>query len=775
MTMLIAILTMGLASMISRANAQERFTISGQIKDGTSGEDLPFASVQISEIEGMGTSSNIYGFYSLTLDAGEYTIRCQSLGFSVMDRKVILDQDIRLDIELIAISQQLEAAVVSTEKENENITRNEGSVTTIDIKDVKNITVLGGEPDIIRIMQFDPGVKPAGEGSSGYYVRGGGIDQNLILLDEAPVYNPSHLLGFFSVFNGDALKGANMYKSGMPAEYGGRTSSVMDIRMKDGNSKNYQLSGGLGILSGRLTLEGPIVKDKGSFIVSGRRSWADLLTRAGDWEFSNSILYFYDLNLKANYRINENNKLYASGYFGRDRFGFQDEFDLNWGNATGTLRWNHIFNDRIFSNTSVIISDYDYEVGFGSDEDRLGLQSVVRDVNLKQDFSFYADNNNTIKFGFNVIDHEIEPGNLSAGSNTGINSRDAEVKHGLEAAVYVQNQQNITRRLNANYGLRVSYFNQLGEGTKYFFDEDGFLTESQEVDAGESIADYTQFEPRLSLNYSVDEFSAVKLGYNRSAQYLHLLTNATSSAPTDTWIMSTNNVKPQLADQLSLGYFRNIINNTYELSIEGYYKDMQNVIDYRTGADVFFNQELEGDLLSGDGEAYGLEFLIKRRKGKFTGQLGYTWSRSFREIDGINNGEKYSARQDRIHDVNLVMLCDLNERISLSANFVYNTGDAVTYPAGRYVVDGLVVPYYTERNAERMPDYHRLDVGMTLKGKETETYESSWSFGLYNAYARDNAFTIDFRPNEDSPEQTEAVQVTLFSIVPSITYNFTFK
>lgn len=755
--------------------AQDTFTVSGQVKDAGTGEDLPFVTVFAPDLDGVGTSSNIYGFYALNLPEGTHRILFQSVGYTTIEKSVTLTADQRLDIELGSSVEQMEEAVVSSEKENTNITRNEGSLTTIDMQEVKKITVFGGEPDIIKIIQFDPAVKPAGEGSSGFYVRGGGIDQNLIQLDEAVVYNPSHLLGLFSVFNGDALKGATLYKGGMPAEYGGRSSSVMDVRMKDGNSKQHTVSGGLGILSGRLTVEGPLVKDKSSFIISGRRTWTDLLLSAAGGDFANSSLYFYDLNLKANYRINDNNRIFASGYFGRDQFGFDDQFGLEWGNATGAVRWNHIFNERLFSNTSFIVSNYDYEFGFGVDQDRLAVESVINDLNLKQDFTYYLNNDNTLKFGLNLIDHTIEPGNLNAGSNTGVSSRQAEVKHGFEGAVYVQNQQNISPRLNANYGLRVSYFSQLGEGTKYTYDDNGSVLSSETFGAGERIADYLQWEPRLSLNYSLNETSALKLGYNRSAQYLHLLTNATSSTPTDTWIMSSNNIKPQLADQVALGYFRNLQNGTYEVSVEGYYKDMQNVIDYRNGADVFFNEQLEGDLLSGDGQAYGVEFLVKKRKGKFTGQFGYTWSRSFRQIDGINDGDKYSARQDRVHDLNIVALYQLNERISLSANFVYYTGDAVTYPTGRYLVDGLVVPLYTERNAERMPDYHRLDIGLTLEGKETDRYKSSWSFGVYNLYGRENAFSISFQPSENDPLVTEAVQLSLFKYVPSVTYNFAFK
>ena len=759
----------------SNAGAQESFTLSGQLRDADTGEDLPFAAIVAPDIEAVGTTSNVYGFYSITLPKGVHRLQFINMGYVTVEEAIDFSQDQRLDVEMSSNIEMLEEAVVASEKENSTVTSNEGSLTTIDMKDVKKITVFGGEPDIMKIVQFDPGVKPAGEGSSGFYVRGGGIDQNLILLDEAVVYNPSHLLGLFSVFNGDALKGANLYKGGMPAEFGGRASSVMDMRMKDGNSKHLTASGGLGILSARLTLEGPLVKDKSSFIVSGRRTWTDLLLSAAGGDWSTSSLFFYDFNAKVNYRFNENNRLFASGYFGRDKFGFQDQFGLNWGNATGTLRWNHILNERLFSNTSLVLSNYDYEFGLGMGEDGIAVQSVIRDVNVKQDFSYYLNNDNTLKLGFNVIHHTLEPGNLDAGNNTGLSNREADQKYGFENAVYVQNQQQLTPKLNANYGLRVSHFSQVGSGTKYTFDNDGNLLTSEDFEAGERIADYLQWEPRLSLNYAVNEMSALKLGFNRSAQYMHLLTNATSSTPTDTWIMSSNNVRPQMTNQLALGLFNTLRSGTYEFSLEGYYKDMQNLIDYRNGADVLFNELIEGDLLSGNGKAYGIEFLAKKKRGRFSGQFGYTWSRSFRQIDGINNGDKYSARQDRIHDLNIVALFQLNERVSLSSNFVYYTGDAVTFPSGRYYVDGMLVPLYTARNAERMPDYHRLDFGLTIEGKENESYTSSWSIGIYNVYGRENAFSISFEPSDNDPLVTEAVQLSLFKYVPSITYNFAFK
>lgn len=752
-----------------------QYTVSGQIKDAETGEDLPFVNVIITDLSGVGVTSNIYGFYSIQLPPGEYTIKYQFIGYLSQSKQVSLSNDLRQNVELAPNAEVLDEVVITGEAENENVTRNEGSVTKLDMQEVKTIATFGGEPDIIKVIALNPGIKSAGEGNTGFYVRGGGLDQNLILLDEAPVYNPSHVLGFFSVFNGDALKGATLYKGGIPAEYGGRTSSVMDIRMKEGSNKDFGVSGGVGLLQGRLTVEGPIVKDKGSFIVSGRRTYIDLLTSASsDETISNSSLFFYDFNAKANYRINDKNRIFLSGYFGRDNFGFDNQFGINWGNATGTLRWNHLFSDQLFSNTSLIFSDYNYEFSFGQDEDLLGMQSLIRDLNLKQDFTYYLNNDNVLKFGFQVINHTIEPGNLLAGANTGFNADDLETRNGREGALYIQNQQNITARLNINYGLRLSAFSQFGPVTQYNFDDDGELTSTEELDDNEALGDYVNLEPRFTANYSLTEFSSLKFGYNRTAQYLHVLSNATSSSPTDVWVMSSNNIKPQLADQVSLGYFKNLKGNAYEFSSEVYYKDMQNVIDYRNGAEFFFNEEIEGDLVSGDGESYGLELQLKKKKGKLTGWVGYTLARTTRQIDEINNGEKFSARQDRTHDISLVAMYKLSKKLTLSGNFIYYTGDAVTFPAGRYEVDGLVVPVYSERNAERMPDYHRLDLSVTWQRKKTKKFESSWNFSLYNAYGRENAFTIDFRPNEDSPSVTEATQVSLFRWVPSFTYNFKF-
>ncbi|KXX68463.1 TonB-dependent receptor [Flammeovirga sp. SJP92] len=768
-------LTIILLTISSISLGQTKYTLSGQIKDASNGEDLPFATVTVKELKGVGVTANTYGYYSLSLPEGNYTVIYQYIGYDVIEKSIELNKNITISLELPTSAQNLEEVVVTAEREDRNITSNEGSVTKIDTKAIRELPTFGGEVDIIKVMQTQPGVKASGEGGSGFYVRGGGLDQNLVLLDEAPVYNPSHLLGFFSVFNGDAIKGATMYKGGMMPEYGGRTSSVLDIRMKDGNAKDLSVTGGIGTIASRLTVEGPIVKDKGSFMISGRRTYADLfLGLSNDPSFSNSSLYFYDLNLKANYRITEKDRIFISGYFGQDKLGMDGSVNMDYGNATGTLRWNHVFSSKLFSNTSFIYSNYNYEFGFGADEDKIGLESIIKDINIKQDFSFYASTKHTIKFGFNAIHHTIEPGNLSAGSNTGINPQDSEKKYGIEGAIYIQDEFKISNRLSINYGLRYSLFQGIGTGTEYQFNDKGEVIGAKEYGDGETMQYYGGFEPRLSANYIINPKSSVKLGYNKNYQYLHMLSNSTSSSPTDTWIMSSNNVKPQEAEQISLGYFRNFKDNTFETSVEAYYKDMKNVIDYKTGANVFLNDQLEGDLVYGKGRAYGVEFMIKKNKGRLTGWLGYTLSRSEKQFDEINNGDWFAARQDRIHDINLVAIYKINPKLTLSGNFIYYTGDAITFPSGRYEVDGKVIPYYTERNGYRMPDYHRLDLALTWIRKKTDKFESSWNFSIYNVYGRENAYTISFEPSEEDPNTTEAVQLALFKWVPSVTYNFKF-
>ncbi len=769
--------------------AQQKYTISGTVKDGDTGEDMIGVDILVKGQPGVGTVTNEYGFYSLTLPEGAYIIAYSFFGFETQEFEVDLKDNVRNDVEIGFQAEVLDQVEITAEKEDENVTSTEVGVETIDIKKIESIPVLFGEKDVLKTIQLMPGVKSAGEGNAGFYVRGGGADQNLILLDGAPVYNASHLLGFFSVFNSDALKDVKLYKGSIPAEYGGRLSSVMDIKMKEGNAKQFQADGGIGLISSRLTLQAPIKKDKGSFIISGRRTYADMFLKLSqDSTLNQSVLYFYDLNAKANYELGDKDRLFLSGYFGRDNFGFSNVFGFDWGNATGTLRWNHIYGDKLFGNASLIFSNYSYEISFGDGEDETALGSVIQDWNFKKDFDYFANDKNTISFGGNLIYHKIKPGEIESSEFT---AADIQTNYSLESAAYVANEQKIgDGRLKLNYGLRFSNFTQLGPGDIYSYNAEGELMDTTAYSRGEAVASYNGLAPRFSSNFSINEFSSVKAAYTRTYQFLHLLSNATSSTPTDVWLPSSNNIKPEIGDQYSIGYYRNLRNNEYELSAETYYKNIQNAIDIRLGADVNFNPTIEGDLLFGDGRAYGLELYFKKRKGKLTGWISYALARTERQIAGINDGAWYPAKQDRTHDVSIVGIYKINDRIDLSGAWVYYTGNAVTFPVGKYVVDGTQYNLYSTRNGDRMPDYHRLDLGMTLRTKDfklvrnPETGEdekvdkkwtSSWNFSIYNVYARENAYSIDFRQSETNPNVTEAVQLSLFSIIPTITYNFHFK
>lgn len=761
------------SSIVSTLTFSQKFTISGNVTDALNGEDLIGATISVKNQSGIRTSTNVYGFYSLTLEKGDYTIVYQSIGYSNIEKSLVLTENTTLNIELSEENTQLKDFVVSDSVENENVKQVQMSVIKLDPKSIETIPVLLGEADIVKTLQLQPGIQSAGEGSSGFFVRGGGIDQNLILLDEAVVFNASHLLGFFSVFNSDAIKDVTLYKGGIPAEYGGRGSSVMDIKMRDGNNKKFGARGGIGLISSRLTLEAPIVKDKGSFMIAGRRSYADLFLKlSSDDALKKTKLYFYDLNLKANYTLNKNNRLYLSGYFGRDKFGASG-FGFNWGNATGTIRWNHLFSNKLFSNTSFIVSNYDYAFEIGEDEDRFGIKAYILDYNLKQDFSFYPNEKNTIKFGFNAIYHTFGPGELFA-ENPSFNPEKLQKRYAFEGALYLQNEQQVSSLLTLQYGLRYSMFNYMGKGTAKTYNDEGEEVFSKEYNAFESIQYYGGFEPRFAAKYQLNETSSLKASLNRNYQYIHLLSNTTSSSPTDSWVPSSNNVKPQIIDQIALGYFQNFKGGTYEFSGEIYYKNLLNQIDYRNGAQLFLNDNVEGELVYGKGVAYGIELFLKKTRGSLTGWVGYTLSRSLRTFDAINNGNPYSSKQDRIHDISIVGMYKLSEKWALSANWVYNTGQPATFPAGQYKIEGVTVPYYTERNGYRFPDYHRLDLGATWYTKKTEKFESSWTFSVYNAYGRENAFTITFQQNEDNPSNTEAVQTALFKIIPSVTYNFKF-
>lgn len=750
------------------ASAQEKHTISGEVIDAATGEALIGVTIYTAD-KTTGTMTNTYGFYSLTLPAGEQSIFYSFVGYETQQRQINLVSDQTIKIQLKINETALSEVVVSAEKKDKNIAVTQMTGEKLDMKTIDKLPVLFGERDVLKTIQLLPGISTVSEGGNGFSVRGGSIDQNLILLDEAPVYSASHLMGFFSVFNADAIKGMTVYKSGIPANYGGRAASVLDITMRDGNMKKIQGSGGIGLLASRLTLEGPIIEDKMSFIVSGRRSYADIIAKGANQIESGTKMYFYDLNAKLNYKINDNNRLFLSGYFGKDDFGFED-MGMDWGNTTATLRWNHLFSAQLFSNTTLLYSEYDYGFNFG---DNGSMKSGIKDVSIKQDFTWYSNPQNTLKYGLNATYHTFYPGEFLFEDNSISDIKVAE-KQALESSMYISNEQKIGSKLIFDYGLRTSMFNQFGKGENITYDDDNNIIDREYFDKGEIMQSYYGLEPRLGINYRYSSNSSLKASYNRMVQYLHLMSNSTSGQPTDTWTPSTFNIEPTTVNQYSVGYFRNFMDNTFEFSTETYYKTMNNISDYKDGTQVMLNEDIESYILQGEGRSYGLEFYLKKKYGDFTGWVSYTLSKTENKIEGINNGEWYDSSYDKTHDVSVVTSYQFTPRLSVSANWIFYTGNAVTFPSGKYEFDGYQVPYYTERNGYRMPDYHRLDLNIHLEGKGKRRIKSSWDFSLYNLYNRMNAYTINFRESESNPNVTEAVKLSLFGIVPSVTWNFKF-
>ncbi len=755
-------------------NAQDNYTINGVVKDSLSGETLIGVTLKFTAASQSGTSTNAYGFYSYKLSPGEYTLSVSYIGYRSINKKVSINSDLRLDLNMVP-ENVLEEIVISSEKRNDNIVNAQMGVAKINLNEIRNVPVLFGERDVLKTLQLLPGIKSAGEGNSGFYVRGGSTDQNLILLDEAPVYNASHLLGFFSTFNSDAIKDVSVFKGGMPAQYGGRLSSVLDIRMNDGNKKEFTAEGGIGLISSRLKVEGPLIKDKSSFMISGRRTYADaFLALSKDSSINKNTLYFYDLNAKVNYQIDDKNTLYLSGYFGRDELGLSETFGFDWGNATSTLRWNHLFSNRLFSNTSLIYSNYNYVIENFLEENNFKVNSSIRDMNLKQDFQLALNNSHNIRFGLDLIHHTIAPGNITASATSSVNEVTIEKRKGNEIAAYISDEWEVNDKFNLVYGLRASSFYLFGPGVFSNYDKDGITTSSKTYTSGQLVKSYFNLEPRISASYQLNEFSSIKSSYTRNTQNLHLMSNSTASSPTDLYIMSSNNVKPEIADQIALGYFRNFNDDNYEFSTELYFKEMQNQIDYRSGTDLRGNRSVESDLLFGDGRAFGIELFLKKRFGKLNGWVGYTLSKTERKFNDIDQGKWFNAKQDRTHDLSLVGIYKASERWTFSSTFVFNTGNAVTFPAGKYQLNNKTVYYYPERNADRMPNYHRLDLSATLEGKPAKKLQSSWSFGIYNLYNRKNAYSIDFRDDPDNANRTQAVRTALFGIIPSVTWNFKF-
>ncbi|MDR1500198.1 MAG: TonB-dependent receptor [Tannerellaceae bacterium] len=742
---------------VSSVYAQgKRYTVSGTIRDKDSGEDLIGAEVIIAGTR-TGVVTNNYGYYSITLSEGRYRLVFSYIGFLAREEEVDLRGDIKLNIDLSVNARELGEVIVSAERRNANVVDAGMSAEKLSAKAIKTIPALMGEVDVIKAVQLLPGVQSTSEGSSGFSVRGGGHDQNLILLDEATVYNASHLMGFFSVFNNDAVKDVTLYKGDIPASFGGRLSSLLDIRSKDGNNQRYSATGGIGIISSRITAEGPL-GDKASAIVSARRTYADIfLAFAKDKSQRDATLYFYDMNAKVNMRLDDNNRVFLSGYLGRDRFG-ADIAGMGFGNKTLTARWNHIFSPKVFSNFTVIGSAYDYYLRSEiSPQLSQELRSGLEDYGFKADFSFHPNPSNSIKAGYNFMYHVFLPGEgggIGEESVTGRLSLPRE--YAAENVVYLSNESSVAgERLKLKYGLRYSMFHN--------------------IEKARIVNTISRLEPRLGATYVLDDNYSVKASYSRTVQYIQLASNSSAGSPLDLWFQASDNVKPQLCDQFALGYFRNFADNAYEVSVEAYYKDMKDVVDFKDHAQLMINEDMDKELRFGKGNAYGLEFMLRKTDGPLSGWISYTLSRSRRKIEGVNEGREYRSPYDKPHNISVVTNYEVTPRVSLSTNWVYATGTPVTYPTGRFKVEDSYVPIYSSRNEYRYPDYHRLDLSVTWQLTPPDRrFRHELNFSLYNAYGRKNVWTILFRQEADRPDISYAEKIYLFTYIPSVTWNFTF-
>jgi hypothetical protein len=762
-------------------------TLSGYVRDTTNGEDLIGVSVYTTEPR-YGTVTNSYGFYSLTLPAGTYEINISYLGYKTTRRMLKIDKNRTLNVNLAEESQQLQEVVVTGNSVQERLAKPQMSVAKLSAKEIQKIPQFLGEVDVVRTLTLLPGVSTVGEGANGFNVRGGNVDQNLILIDDAPVFNSSHLFGFFSIFNGDAVKDVQLYKGGMPAQYGGRLSSVLDVRQKDGNSKRFGGTGGLGLLSSRLMLEGPIVKDKVSFMVAGRRSYQDLFFGlSNDPEISNTKLFFYDLNGKLSWEINSRNKIYFSAYYGRDLFGANDLFDFGWGNGTATIRWNSLFSPKLFMNITAVYSDYTYELGTpDTDITPFKWTSRIRNYMGKAAFTWYPNNKNTIDYGLEVNYYNFEPGRIS-----GIITSTLQNEYALEPALYINDEWKLSPRITVAAGLRYGWFYNLGARTIQYYSgspiSDENVVDERTFGSGEVIAQYggiEGLEPRLSINYRLTEMTSFKLSYNRNRQFIQLISNGTTPTPIDIWRPAGTYIEPAVVNQIAVGYFQSFVQDKYLLTAEAYYKDYQNLIDYKNGAQLIFTDHIETELLNGRGRAYGLELMFEKKQGKLTGWVSYTLSRTERQVDRgadpaewINDGEWYLSNYDKTHDLSLVLTYTINKRWDVSMNFAYQTGRPMTPPESRATFENVAYPVTINRNNQRIPDYHRLDVAANYyfkKKKPERRWQHSLNIGVYNVYARKNAYSIFFRQNTDTG-QTEAVRLSIFATaIPSITYNFSF-
>ncbi|MDI5887952.1 TonB-dependent receptor [Flavobacterium yafengii] len=773
--------------------AQEKFTLSGTIIDANSNETLIGVNVVIPELK-TGVTTNEYGFYSITVPQGKYTVQISYLGYQTIEESISLNQNIKNNFNLYSNETALKEVIITDNKTKIDIKKPEMSVNKLSISTIKKMPVVLGEVDVLKSILLLPGVTNAGEGASGFNVRGGGADQNLILLDEATIFNSSHVFGFFSVFNPDAIKDLKLYKGGIPARYGGRASSVLDIYQKDGNSKGFHVNGGIGLISSRILVEGPLVKDKGSFLIGGRSSYAHLFLKLSEEQKNNSA-YFYDLNTKLSYKLDANNSLYLSGYFGRDVFSLNKSFTNIYGNATLNLRWNHLFSERLFSNLSLIYSDYYY----GLDLDFVGFKwdSGIKNYNIKYDFKNYISDKFKLNYGINGIYYEFNPGTIQpSDADSGINFDQLDKKYAFEPALYINADHEISSKIALSYGLRYSMFYRLGQSTVNIYENDNPVIFNSELqiyekatpistkfyDRNKVIQSYNYLEPRFSLAYQINEDQSIKASYNRMVQYLQLISNTSSPTPLDVWTPSDSFIKPQIADQVALGYFKNFENDMYSLEVETYYKEVQNRLDYIDGADLIANKAIEQIILNGQLRSYGLEIMFRKNEGKFNGWISYTLSKSEQQTPGgtsietgINNGQWYNSVYDKLHNIAITTSYNWNEKWSFGANFALQTGQPVTYPVGQYEYLGINVPSYGLRNENRLPAYHHLDIAATLTPRKNKNREwkGEWVFSIYNLYNRKNAASINFRQNSDTGSN-EAVKTSIFGVVPAVSYNFKF-
>ncbi len=754
----------------------------GTVRDAATNETLIGVGIWVKELKN-GTSTNENGKYSLNLPAGEFVIQFSYIGYTTVEKKVTITNknSQSLNVKLNMESQELEEVIVTDRRKDANISEMLMSSQKLQMVTIKKIPALMGEVDVIKAVQLLPGVQAAAEGSSGFSVRGGGVDQNLILIDDATIYNASHMMGFFSVFNNDAISEATLLKGDIPATYGGRLSSVLDVEMKNEIPRKFSGSGGIGLISSRLMLETPLFEGKTSVMLAGRRTYADLfIPLSGNKDMKDTYLYFYDLNAKITHKINDKNHIYLSGYYGRDNFGMNNMMGFGFGNSSVTARWNHVFSEKFFSNLSILGSQYNYAVDMEMKPYQMTLGAGMKDWTLKYDFSYLWNQKNTTKFGLSGTFHRFNQGELkNKGTdeslpvlieNTSLGNRKA-----LEYGIYLSHEQSVTRKLSLKYGLRLSMFQNIGKEQLFHFDENYNVIDSSQFASGKIFNTEVNLEPRLGILYQFNKASSVKASYSRTVQYAQLASSSNGGLPFDIWYPSNPNIKPQKCDQVAVGYFRNFLDNMLESSVEVYYKNMMNAIDFKDYASIYGNEHLDGEIRSGKGRSYGAEFLLRKNTGKLTGWISYTYSRTFKTIDEINFGKEYRSAFDRPHNFVAVLSYDFSKRFNVSVNWVYNTGQPVTYPYGKYTVEEIPYAIYSgERNMSRYPDYHRLDVAATLKTtkRRWKKWEGEWNFSIYNLYGRHNTWAVIFTPDENNTIKTE--QISLFSFVPSVSYNFKF-